>query len=398
MISRLRTKKGRVQLPLRQRPNGDASQDLLLPPRTFELAIAKECCRSERRDLIFCIVVFDFDDGIESLPRDSISSLAKLFRKRLRLIDEIGIHQETLAVLLPETTPAGAAVVANDLTDLGRSKGIQLSTEIFVYPESSIAGAGVDSNQHGAGLSKEFPPGGFPSSNEAAGPFDKTKAEGEEAVDVIEGSTDQAQAFKLIQPTPWWKRCLDLGGASLGLVVLAPLFILIAVGIKITSKGPVLYTQWREGKDGRVFRIYKFRTMLIDADQHLSAFRELSEQDGPAFKLKDDPRITPLGRYLRKCCADELPQLFNVLRGEMSLVGPRPLPLEESYQCEIWQRRRLDVLPGLTCFWQVDGGREVPFDEWMRMDIAYTRSRNFFTDAKLIFKTVLVTILHRGSV
>jgi lipopolysaccharide/colanic/teichoic acid biosynthesis glycosyltransferase len=396
MISRLRTKKGRLRLPARHDPRITPQGAALLSAERFELAIAKECCRSERRDLTFCMVIFDFEDGSAVSTTDSTVKLAAKFRERLRLIDEIGFYQETLAVLLPETTPAGAAVVANDLTRRGQSMGFQLSTEIFVYPETTIPSAKSDradvENQCGEdSRSDSHSPG------EASNELEALNSDLQKP-DVIEPRKGEVQAFKFVRSTPIWKRCLDLCGASLGLVLLMPLFCVIAIAIKLTSRGPVLFTQMREGKDGRIFKIYKFRTMLQGADEQLPAIRNFSEQDGPAFKLKEDPRATPLGRYLRKCCADELPQLINIMKGEMSLVGPRPLPLDESYQCTTWQRRRLDVLPGLTCFWQVEGGREVPFDEWMRMDIAYTRSRNFLTDVKLILKTVVVTILHRGSV
>lgn len=396
MISRLRARKGRLRLLARHDPRITPQGAALLSAERFELAIAKECCRSERRDLTFCMVIFDFEDGSAVSTTDSTVKLAAKFRERSRLIDEIGFYQETLAVLLPETTPAGAAVVANDLTRRGQSMGFQLSTEIFVYPETTIPSAKSDradvENQCGEdSRSDSHSPG------EASNELEALNSDLQKP-DVIEPRKGEVQAFKFVRSTPIWKRCLDLCGACLGLVLLMPLFCVIAIAIKLTSRGPVLFTQMREGKDGRIFKIYKFRTMLQGADEQLPAIRNFSEQDGPAFKLKEDPRATPLGRYLRKCCADELPQLINVMKGEMSLVGPRPLPLDESYQCTTWQRRRLDVLPGLTCFWQVEGGREVPFDEWMRMDIAYTRSRNFLTDVKLILKTVVVTILHRGSV
>ena len=138
--------------------------------------------------------------------------------------------------------------------------------------------------------------------------------------------------------------------------------------------------------------------MAVDAEARQAELRELSEQDGPAFKLKNDPRVTTCGKYLRKTCIDELPQLFNVLIGQMSLVGPRPLPVHESTACTVWQRKRLEVLPGITCIWQVHGGRETKFEEWMRMDMEYLRRRSFSYDLQLIFETALVALLHRGSV
>ena len=198
-------------------------------------------------------------------------------------------------------------------------------------------------------------------------------------------------------PTPLWKRILDLSLAATGLILLTPLLLLVAGAVKVLSRGPVLYSQRRAGLAGKPFQIWKFRTMVVDADQHRAALKPLSQQDGPAFKIADDPRITSVGRWLRRLSIDELPQLLNVLKGEMSLVGPRPLPCDESDQCEAWQRRRLCVLPGITCYWQVaDRGDPIPFDEWMRMDLKYLQTRSFATDLMLLWKTLLFVVGLRG--
>jgi lipopolysaccharide/colanic/teichoic acid biosynthesis glycosyltransferase len=143
--------------------------------------------------------------------------------------------------------------------------------------------------------------------------------------------------------------------------------------------------------------MYKFRTMVADAESKKKDLQPYSEQDGPAFKIDNDPRVTKIGRFLRKSCIDELPQLWNVLTGSMSLVGPRPLPVCESFECLIWQRKRLQVAPGLTCIWQVRGKQKVQFSEWMRMDMEYIRKRSFWFDLKLIVQTFAVSLLQRGS-
>ena len=171
-----------------------------------------------------------------------------------------------------------------------------------------------------------------------------------------------------------------------------------AGAIRCSSKGPVFFLQEREGKDGRKFSILKFRTMVVNAEALQKELLDQSEQDGPAFKLTDDPRVTKVGKYLRKSCIDELPQLWNVLKGDMSLVGPRPLPLHESLACTAWQRARLVVLPGLTCTWQAYGGRDVKFAQWMQMDLDYIKRRSFTFDLRLIFDTACIALLHRGSV
>ncbi|MEZ6047709.1 MAG: sugar transferase [Planctomycetaceae bacterium] len=196
---------------------------------------------------------------------------------------------------------------------------------------------------------------------------------------------------------PIWKRSIDMVGSGIGLLLISPLLLVTALSIKASSKGPVFFTQMRAGLGGRPFKMYKFRTMVVDAEEQKAKLRHLSEQDGPAFKLKHDPRIIPIGRFLRKSCIDELPQLLNVFKGDMSLVGPRPLPLEEAAQIQGWQNRRLDVTPGLTCIWQVEGKSTVTFTEWMRMDIRYIRARNFAQDFALVFKTIVAVVLHRAS-
>ena len=143
--------------------------------------------------------------------------------------------------------------------------------------------------------------------------------------------------------------------------------------------------------------MYKFRSMVVDAESLQKALLAQSEQDGPAFKMRNDPRITGIGHFIRKTSIDELPQLWNVLRGDMSLVGPRPLPCHESDACTPWQRRRLDVTPGLTCIWQVYGRSRVTFAEWMRMDLIYGRSRGLLHDLKLLIKTIPAVLFRRGA-
>ncbi|WP_375154878.1 sugar transferase [Stratiformator vulcanicus] len=201
----------------------------------------------------------------------------------------------------------------------------------------------------------------------------------------------------LLNPMPRWKRTLDVVGAAVGIVALSPLLFATALLIKLTSPGPIFFLQKRDGWGGKPFSILKFRTMYRDAEQRKAALRAQSEQDGPAFKMANDPRITPIGRFLRKSCIDELPQLWNVLKGDMTLVGPRPLDSREAAECEVWQRRRRWITPGLTCIWQVHGKSKVPFKEWMRMDIRYIRARSLWNDAALIIRTAFAVILHRGS-
>ena len=193
------------------------------------------------------------------------------------------------------------------------------------------------------------------------------------------------------------KRSLDIVGASVGIVMVSPLLIGGMLAVKLTSKGPALFKQTREGKGGRPFTIYKMRTMVVDAESKQASLRKDSHRDGPAFKIKHDPRVTKVGHFLRRTCIDELPQLFNVLKGDMSLVGPRPLPWHESRACGSWHRRRLDVRPGMTCHWQVDKAAAETFDDWMRMDLQYVDRNSFWQDLRLIIRTVIVPVTGRGS-
>lgn len=200
-----------------------------------------------------------------------------------------------------------------------------------------------------------------------------------------------------LHPFPRWKRIVDVVGAGVGLVMLSPLLLAVAALVKLTSPGPVLFRQLREGYGGELFQINKFRTMRVGADAEKARLQAESEQDGPAFKMKNDPRITSLGGFLRKTCLDELPQLWNVLLGDMTLVGPRPLDHRESSKIARWGRRRLNVMPGLTCIWQVHGKSKVTFNEWMRMDIRYSQRVSFGHDMKLVFATLKQVLLRQAS-
>jgi lipopolysaccharide/colanic/teichoic acid biosynthesis glycosyltransferase len=190
---------------------------------------------------------------------------------------------------------------------------------------------------------------------------------------------------------------MDLIGASCGLVLAAPVMAAASVLIRASSPGPILFKQERVGLGGATFTILKFRTMVPDAEKLKPALRAMSEQDGPAFKMSRDPRVTLIGRLLRSTSLDELPQLWNVLLGNMSLVGPRPLPVDEANGCAQWHRRRLDVMPGLTCIWQVRGRSTVRFDDWMRMDMEYLQNRSFLGDLKIMLLTIPAVIMRRGA-
>ncbi len=195
------------------------------------------------------------------------------------------------------------------------------------------------------------------------------------------------------------KRLFDIAASACGLVILSPFIILIALIIYIDDPhGSPFYCQDRVGLDGRVFKFWKFRSMVVGADKMLNELKDQNEKDGPVFKMKDDPRVTRIGKFIRKTSIDELPQLWNVLKGDMSLVGPRPPLPKEVEQYNVRQLRRLSVVPGLTCYWQVRARRDnVSFDEWVDMDLQYINERNFWLDIKLIFRTFKAVFTCQGE-
>jgi lipopolysaccharide/colanic/teichoic acid biosynthesis glycosyltransferase len=287
--------------------------------------------------------------------------MAQILRKRLRSTDDIGqLDDQHLCVVLPATPAAGAWRVADDVCQRLPDHVPPPVCNVYSYPPEPCNG---DAGRNGAA---KHPPA-------------------------------LALESLCVLSVPTWKRTLDLAGVALGLVALLPIFGLIALTIRVSSPGPILFRQRRSGLGGKPFVMYKFRTMVVDAELRKTTLLALNEQDGPAFKIKNDPRVTTVGRFLRITSLDELPQLWNVLTGDMSLVGPRPLPCSETEACSGWLRRRLDVTPGLTCIWQVRGNSLVAFDDWVRMDLEYIRSRSLVQDLKLLLMTVPKVILGRGT-
>ncbi len=213
-----------------------------------------------------------------------------------------------------------------------------------------------------------------------------------ENVPLLTFSTTPDHAFSLFV-----KRVMDIVLSVILLVLLFPFMALVGVLIKLTSRGPIIYRQVRCGLFGRRFILYKFRSMREGAEDVLWEIRHLNEMDGPVFKMRNDPRVTALGRYLRKSSIDELPQFWNVLKGDMSLVGPRaPLP-DEVREYSRWQRRRLSVKPGITCLWQVSGRNEIDFHEWMKLDLHYIDNWSLLLDLKILLRTFPVVLLGKGA-
>lgn len=196
----------------------------------------------------------------------------------------------------------------------------------------------------------------------------------------------------------FFKRFFDIVFSALSLVLLSPVFLIIAIVIRCCDGGPAFYVSTRLTKDGKPFRMYKFRSMRINADRELEALKDRNEiKDGPSFKLEDDPRVTKVGRFLRRSSLDELPQLLNILLGDMTFVGPRPPLPEEVRQYTPYQMRRLGVKQGLTCYWQCSGRNDIGFLEWVELDLKYIRERSVLTDIKIFFRTIGAVITMKGA-
>lgn len=215
----------------------------------------------------------------------------------------------------------------------------------------------------------------------------------------MSSNVDYAEIVANKRKTYWFcKRFFDVVLSFFALIVLAIISIPVAIAIKLEDGGPIFFAQDRTGLNGKVFKMYKFRSMCKNAQEMHFDMLDSNELDGPAFKMKDDPRITKVGKFLRKTSLDELPQVINILKGEMSIVGPRPLPTYETEQCNDYQKQRLLVKPGLTCYWQCSGRSNIPFDEWIDLDLKYINDSSFWVDVLLIMKTFGVVLFGIGAV
>lgn len=195
----------------------------------------------------------------------------------------------------------------------------------------------------------------------------------------------------------FFKRFFDILLSVIALIVLSPVFLITAIAIRLEDGQPVVFTQKRSGLNGKEFKMYKFRSMVKNAPELHKELLDQNELDGPAFKMKEDPRITKVGRFIRKTSIDELPQLINIIKGDMSIVGPRPLPVYEQEQCNEYQNQRLLMKPGLTCYWQVMGRNDIGFDEWIELDLKYIKQAGILTDIGLIIMTFGAVFTGKGA-
>jgi lipopolysaccharide/colanic/teichoic acid biosynthesis glycosyltransferase len=386
-----------------------------LSAREFEIHLRRERTLADRGSRVFTMIVLRRHRG----DVEDVDVLAMRLKKRLRETDLVGrLDQNSLGVLLTDTQPDGAVPIANFIDRVVDPLGLEMERKLYVYPSTSEA--------HGMknGRKDEEDDGNsFGRVTETAAPvdFDEEPAPGfdvdphapanpiEQPARRKDGSASDTGTrmsskwsvadlwTELVEPIPMWKRSIDVAVASTGLVVLAPLFLCIGIAIKVDSPGPVFFAQTRLGRGRRPFQFYKFRSMTFDAEAQRASLEQGNESKGPTFKIRNDPRKTRVGRLIRRSSIDELPQLWNVLKGDFSLVGPRPPIPTEVEHYKRWQKRRLDVAGGLTCIWQVNGRSEVTFEEWMRMDMRYVARNGFWLDVKLLLKTFRAVVSGRGA-
>jgi lipopolysaccharide/colanic/teichoic acid biosynthesis glycosyltransferase len=322
----------------------------MYPPAIFQALLRHERSRSDRDGSEFSLVVLNVT---EMNPGDrGIHQIVRTIQEKMRSIDEVGwLDAQSIGILLPVTKAAGGHGFAHRLSEAIPTPPSPVPWTVYTYPQHWLPGADGDRCQAGKGIEGLFS-----------------------------------------QRVPLWKRCIDLVGSVVFVGVLSPIFLLLYVYIKTVSPGKALYKQERVGYRGKLFTFLKFRTMRenIDCDVHRQHLKELINSSKPMEKLDHDrdTRIIPGGKILRKACLDELPQLFNVIRGEMSLVGPRPCIPYEAEEYLRWHTHRFDILPGMTGLWQVSGKNKLTFEQMVRLDISYANRMSPLLDLRILLLTM----------
>jgi len=349
-------------------------------PGEFASILHRERDRADRTGQEFSMAVFEVGNG--SRKTHAARNLVPILIHRIRSTDAIGwLADGRIGAVLPHTRPERAwKFVANIRKAYNGSPPPECL--VYAYPSSWLPSNDGNPPPNPRSLRKTPEPG---KTGDSGILFSRVE------------STDRARPIEELEShilfrIPLWKRAIDIAGSLVALLLLSPLLLLVALLIKIVSPGPVLFRQKRVGYLGRVFTLWKFRTMHVNADTtlHQNYLRELIRNEKEMTKLDHgrDPRIIPLGNLLRATGIDELPQLINILLGDMSLVGPRPCLPYEAYEYHPWQMRRFDAVPGLTGLWQVSGKNRTTFAEMMRLDIGYARKRAFLLDVMIVLKTI----------
>jgi lipopolysaccharide/colanic/teichoic acid biosynthesis glycosyltransferase len=349
--------------------------------REFASILNRERDRADRTGQGFSLVVFELGADGENSPCTRL--LVPILTNRVRSTDDIGwLEAGRLGVVLPHTTPDSAWKFVGNVRQALNGGSAPIECIVYAYPSSWPPQPDETPPEDPRSRRRE------PSRGDSGGS------------DMQFSGVDMAQVARPVEELeseflcriPFWKRAIDVAGSLFALILLAPLFLLVSIFIKVVSPGPVFFRQERVGYLGRIFTIWKFRTMHVNADTavHKQYLRELINNEKTMTKLDNgrDKRIIPFAGILRASGIDELPQLFNVLLGDMSLVGPRPCIPYEAKEFDGWQMRRFDTVPGLTGLWQVSGKNKTTFKQMMRLDIAYARKRAFLMDMKIFLKTL----------
>jgi lipopolysaccharide/colanic/teichoic acid biosynthesis glycosyltransferase len=346
---------------------------------SFRMILERERARAERTGHIFSLVIFSFNHG-KGTDADMLEQLGTVLVQKVRMSDEVGWYDEgkSIGTLLPGTTANGAAQFIEILRKKIGEVESSLESTIYTYPNlldnsDRLTEAADESDNRSNHISSI-------NVKEKSSPMKPNNGKSLKSIEVL-----------FARPIPLWKRMFDILGALLFLIFLSPLFLLIAFFIKIVSPGPVFYRQKRIGYLGRPLTMWKFRTMHVNNNEeiHQQHIANIIKSDTPIGKLDDqnDNRIIPFGKFLRYSCLDEFPQLLNVLRGDMSLIGPRPLLLYEADKLTQWQASRYDILPGMSGLWQVNGKNRTTFKEQIRFDIQYARKRSPGLDSEILLLT-----------
>jgi len=369
-------------------------------PEKLRFILERERSRADRTGGEFSFVLFDLS-GPNGLDFSAVKRLADVLASRVRATDEVGwFERGRIGVVLPHTPSEGAWKFADNIAkEFATSTDEAPSRKVFTYPSKWWTGENASNSnlQFGdictewAPAAKTEAPQGVEESHEKPEP-----AETEATAEANARSVENLEGI-LLERSPVWKRLMDLVGSTIAIILFSPVMLLVAIAIKLTSKGPVFFKQQRAGLGGKPFPLLKFRSMVVDAEEKKKELLKYNERTGPVFKMQSDPRVTPVGRFIRKWSLDELPQLFNVFVGHMSLVGPRPPTLDEVPQYVSWQGERLNVKPGITCIWQVSARHESDFNRWVRLDIAYKRKCSILLDIAILVRTLPAVLSRRGA-
>jgi lipopolysaccharide/colanic/teichoic acid biosynthesis glycosyltransferase len=362
----------------------------------FMPALERERSLSYRVGFTLSFIVFNLEDRYHNLVLRK--ELEEIVLQRVRAADIVGwLDHMRLGIVMPNTPGEGGKKLAESICQNITHILPPPAYKVYIYPTGGFpvwddySQSSKEQHDFAEVVSRDMPSRWV--SNQSV--------HGEYCLIYSHPTAKHVGLDRLnnifIRPIPRWKRTMDVVGAFIGIIVFLPLMLWTAVAIRLSSPGPVIFKQKRAGRGGKPFDLYKFRTMVVGADELKTFLSIRNEQTGPVFKISDDPRVTRVGRFLRKYSIDELPQLMNVLQGDMTLVGPRPPTLDEVPRYDQWHYQRLEVTPGLSCIWQVSGRNEIAFEDWVRMDICYKNASSFRNDLKILLHTLPAVVSGRGA-